>query len=130
MSDTTVIDTQAAPPPGGAYSQAMVVGTTIYTAGQVGLDPQSKELHKSLEDQVRQAIDNLEAVLRAAGAGLDDVVKTTCFLADIADFAAFNAIYAQRFDQPWPARSTVGVDLAGDIRFEIEAVAVLPAAAR
>jgi 2-iminobutanoate/2-iminopropanoate deaminase len=123
--DATVIDTSAAPPPGGAYSQAVVVGRTVYTAGAVGLDPETSQLREGVEDQVRQAIDNLEAVLRAAGAELRDVVKTNCFLADIGDFHAFNQIYQQRFSPPYPARSTVGVSLAGEILFEIEAVATL-----
>lgn len=126
--DVTVIATSDAPPPGGAYSQAVVVGRTVYTAGVVGLNPQTSQLRDGVEDQVRQAIDNLQVVLRAAGAELSDVVKTNCFLTDIGDFQAFNDVYEQRFSQPWPARSTVGVALAGDLLFEIEAIAILPGA--
>lgn len=125
-NNATVIETSAAPPPGGAYSQAVVVQRTVYTAGAVGLEPETSELREGVEDQVRQAIDNLEAVLRAAGAELSDVVKTNCFLADIGDFQTFNDVYEERFSRPYPVRSTVGVALAGGILFEIEAVAILP----
>jgi 2-iminobutanoate/2-iminopropanoate deaminase len=120
------IHTPNAPEPGGYYSQATRVGDVVYTAGQVGLDPRSGALASDLEGQVAVAIKNLEAVLRAAGGGLDDVVKTTCFLADIGDFAAFNDVYQRHFTSRVPARSTVGVTLAGDLLFEIEAVAVIP----
>lgn len=113
--------------PGGAFNLAIVAGDLVFTAGQVGATP-AGQLHPGLEEQVSQALDNLEAVLAAAGCSLSDVVKTTCFLADTADFAAFNRIYADRFPTPLPARSTVGVAFAGDgsLLFEIEAVAIRP----
>lgn len=120
------IETPDAPAPGGAYSQAIMTRESVFTAGQVGNDPHTGQLRATLDEQVETALDNLETVLRAAGCGLEDVVKTTCFLADIDDFAAFNRIYQSRFPAPLPARSTVGVALAGNIRFEIEAVALRP----
>ena len=119
------ITTDEAPPPGGAFSLAVTTGRLLFTAGQTGIDPNTGSLPTSLDDQLRQAIANLEVVIRAAGGDLSDVVKTTCFLADIGDFAAFDAIYRDLFPQPWPARSTFGVALAGDLRCEIEAVAVI-----
>ncbi|MHA6629835.1 RidA family protein [Pseudonocardia sichuanensis] len=129
MSELQQVSTQDAPAPGGTYSQAIVHGRSVWTAGQVGTDPATGELPGSLEGQVEQAITNLEAVLAAAGCGLADVVRTTCFLTRIEDFAAFDAVYRRRFAAPFPARSTVGVALAGQLLFEIEASAVRPEAA-
>src|SRR5262245_20846139 len=113
------VTTTAAPAPGGAYSQAIAAGELVATAGQVGTDPGTGALALDTAGQVEQAIANLEAVLGAAGCTLADVVKTTCFLTDIADFGVFDEIYRRRFPAPFPARSTVGVALAGDLRFEI-----------
>jgi 2-iminobutanoate/2-iminopropanoate deaminase len=117
------ITTHSAPAPGGAYSQAMQSGRILATAGQVGIDPITGAMPAGLEDQVRLAIQNLEAVLNAGGSSFGQVVKTTCFLADIGTFDRFNAIYAEYFPEPRPARSTVGVSLAHDLLFEIEAIA-------
>jgi len=122
--DTCSVMTERAPAPGGAYSHAWVVGDLVFTAGQVGIDPASGTLVDGLAAQVKQAIKNLEAVLEATGARLDTVLKTTCFLADIAGFAEFDAAYRAAFAEPYPARSTFGVDLASGLKFEIEAVAV------
>lgn len=121
---TEVITTKDAAAPGGAYSQAIVIGNVIATAGQVGVDPRTGRLGSTLEEQVEIALSNLDHVLRAAGSGFGDVVKTTCLLASIEDFGRFNEIYARRFSPPYPARSTFGVGLAGDILFEIEALAI------
>lgn len=120
-----VISTDRAPRPGGAYSQAIRVGGQVFTAGQVGIEPTSGQLAQGLEGQIIQAIANLEQVLRTAGATMADITKTTCFLADIDRFADFDAAYSRLMPDPKPARSTVGVRLAGDLQFEIEAVAVV-----
>ena len=120
------IQTADAPAPGGAYSQGMAAGRLIATAGQVGIDPRTGDLAGGIEAQTRQALANVTAVLDAAGASWTEVVKTTCFLADIADFARFNAVYSKVVPDPKPARSTIGVRLAGELLVEIEALAVVP----
>ena len=104
-----IIHTDAAPAAVGPYSQAMVTGGMVYTSGQIALDPATGALvGTDVTAQTHQIMRNLAAVLAAAGTGLDRVVKTTCFLTDIADFAAFNAVYAEYFPNK-PARSCVGV---------------------
>lgn len=116
------ISTAAAPAPTGAYSQALRVGDLIITGGQVGSDPVTAEFPETVQDQVRQAIRNLEAVLEAAGVGLRQVVKTNCFLAHADDFSEFDKVYREFFSEPFPARSTVGVSFPRtDLLFEIEA---------
>jgi len=130
VSSITPITTVGAAAPTASYSQGIVARPIIVTAGQVGRDAATGSLESTLEGQVRVAIDNLEAVLRAADVTLADVIKTTCYLADIDDFARFDAAYRERFAEPLPARSTVGVALAGDLLFEIEAWAIAPAANR
>jgi 2-iminobutanoate/2-iminopropanoate deaminase len=117
------VTTADAAAPSGAYSHAVRVNTIVTTAGQVGKDPATGSLPSDLEYQVRLAIQNLERVLEAAGSSLDRIIKTTCYLTDIRSFAAFDAIYAELIPEPRPARSTVGVALAGGLLFEIEAVA-------
>ena len=119
------IATSGAPSAVGPYSQAIDAGDTVYCSGQVGLDPQSGELVTGgLEAQTERALRSLGAVLEAAGLGYEHVVKTTCFLVDIGDFAAFNAIYARYFPDPPPARSTFAVAaLPKGARVEIEAIA-------
>jgi 2-iminobutanoate/2-iminopropanoate deaminase len=120
----THVSTDRAPAPGGSYSQAVVAGDLVHCAGQVGIDPATGVLADGLAAQVEQAIRNLEQVLVAAGSGLDLVTKVTCFLTDIGRFADFDEVYRRLVPQPFPARSTVGVALAGDLLFEIEAAAV------
>lgn len=124
---TNVISTVRATAPGASYSQAWRAGRFVFTAGQVGADLEGA-LAATLEEQVERAVDNLEIVLAEAGASLADVVKTTCFLSDVADFARFDAVYRRRFGDPLPARSTVGVTFGGDgtLLFELEAIAVIP----
>lgn len=119
------ISTQDAPSPTAAYSQAIVWDRLVVTGGQVGADPSTGKLPETFEEEVRQALRNLRAVLTAAGSGVDRVIKTTCFLTDIADFQKFDNIYREVFADPLPARSTLGIALAGGLRFEIEAWAVL-----
>lgn len=112
--------------PGGAYSQAVIAGSLISVAGQTGIDPATGELKETLEEQVEQAIRNVESVLRACGATLSDLVKTSCFLPEITRFADFDAVYRRLVPAPWPTRSTIGTPLAPPLQFEIEAWALLP----
>ena len=109
MSKQTV-HTDGAPAPVGPYSQAVAVGELVFTAGQIALVPGTKELAgDDVGAQTRQALENLKAVLEAAGSGLDKAVKTTVFLADMDDFAAMNEVYGQYFTESPPARSAVEV---------------------
>ena len=119
------IETDFAPRPIGPYSQAIEVDGWVWCAGQVGTDPQAGALVEGgAAAQAERALRNLGAVLDAAGATFADVVKTTVFLADMADFAAVNEVYAGFFPDPPPARSTFAVAaLPRGARFEIEAVA-------
>jgi 2-iminobutanoate/2-iminopropanoate deaminase len=120
------IATSGAPAAVGPYSQAIATGAFVFCSGQVGLEPATGELVEGgIQAQAARAIRNLGAVLDAAGLGYADVVKTTIFLVDIADFATVNAIYARVFPDPPPARSTVAVAaLPKGALFEIEAIAV------
>ena len=113
-----------APAAVGPYCHAKLVGGTLYTSGQIGLIPATGELAQGVEAQAAQALDNLKAVLEAAGMGMEDVVKTTVFLADINDFATITAIYAGYFPNNPPARSCVqAAALPKGALFEIEAIA-------
>ena len=121
-----VIATTNAPAAVGAYSQAIVEGNLVFTSGQLGLDPASGELQEGVAAQAKQAMDNLGAVLQAAGASYGTIVKTMIFLADIADFAVVNEIYAGYFEQDPPARSCVQVAaLPKGAQVEIECVAAV-----
>lgn len=124
----SIIHTDKAPKAIGPYSQAVHIGSLIYTAGQVGLDPATMELVAGgVEEQTRQVIANLKNVLEAAGSSFAHVVKTTVFLKDMNDFAKMNAIYAETFSENPPARSTVAVAaLPKGALVEIEVIA-LPA---
>lgn len=120
-----MISAKNAPAAVGPYSHAVLAGNTLYTSGQLGLDPVSGDLAEGVEAQARQALENLKAVLETAGMDFQDVTKTTVFLSDMGDFAAINAIYAQYFTGEAPARSCVQVAaLPKGAAFEIEAVAV------
>jgi len=120
------VSTSGAPGAVGPYSQAIVTDDLVFCSGQVGLDPATGELVSGgVEAEAMRVIRNLEAVLDAAGCTLADVVKTTCFLADIADFQKFNAVYAGFWPDPPPARSTFQVAaLPRGAQVEIEAIAV------
>ena len=119
------ISASDAPAAVGPYCHAKLAGNTLYTSGQLGLIPATGELPAGVEAQAKQALDNLGAVLQAAGMDFSDVVKTTVFLADLNDFAAINAIYAEYFTGEAPARSCVQVAaLPKGALFEVEAVAV------
>lgn len=124
-----IVSTTAAPAAIGPYSQAVKVGSTVYTSGQIGLDPARGELvGPDFEAQVRQAFANLAAVAQASGGSLADAVKLTLFLTDLGKFAQANAIMAEVVPQPFPARSTVGVaSLPKGAQFEVEAVLVISA---
>ncbi len=118
-----LINTSAAPDAIGPYSQGFVTGNLIFTSGQIGLNPETGELADGLTAQAHQACRNVGAILKAAGADFNRVVKTTCFLADMADFAAFNAVYAEYFTGK-PARSCVAVkSLPKGALCEIEVIA-------
>ena len=120
------ISTASAPDAVGPYSQAIVTSEYVFCSGQVGLDPATGVLVEGgMEVQAERALRNLAAVLEAAGCKWSDVVKTTCFLVDINDFAAFNAVYGRFVPDPPPARSTFGVAaLPKGALVEIEAIAV------
>lgn len=120
-----IISAKDAPAAVGPYSHAILAGSTLYTSGQLGLIPATGELPDGVEAQASQALKNLAAVLAEAGMGVADVVKTTVFLADMNDFAAINAIYADFFHGNAPARSCVqAAALPKGALFEIEAIAV------
>ena len=125
-TERTVISTDAAPGAIGPYSQAIVAGEFVFCSGQIPLDPASGQLVTgAIEEQTRRVLDNLRAVLSAAGTSLERVVKTTIFLADMNDFTTVNSIYAEYFQYEPPARSTVQVArLPRDVRVEIEAIAL------
>ena len=121
--DKTVISTTNAPGAIGPYSQGWVVGDFVYASGQIPVDPATGAVPEGIAAQTEQSCKNVAAVLEAGGATLDDVFKTTCFLADIADFAAFHEVYAKYFTSK-PARSCVAVkDLPKGVLCEIEAIA-------
>ena len=123
------IQTSNAPAAIGPYSQAIRAGHTVYLSGQIGLDPATGNLRDGLEAQTRQVIANLKAVAEAAGGSLDDIVKLTLLLADMADFATVNEILAKSFTPPYPARATYQVAaLPKSARVEIEGVVVLRSA--
>ncbi|HEY7943680.1 MAG TPA: RidA family protein [Casimicrobiaceae bacterium] len=117
------IQTSKAPTALGPYSQAVRVGYTVYLSGQLGIDPASGNLREGTEAQARQVFDNLRAVAEAAGGSLDDIVKLTILLIDLADFAKVNDIMAACFVAPYPARATYQVAaLPKAARIEVEGV--------
>lgn len=119
-----IIATTNAPAAIGPYSQAIEVNGIIYTSGQLPVDPATGEMPEGIEAQAEQSCKNVNAILEAAGGSMEQVIKTTCFLADIADFAAFNAVYAKYFTGN-PARSCVAVkSIPKGALCEIEAIAV------
>ena len=124
---TKRILTDRAPAPIGPYSQAILAGTFVFTAGQIALDPATKNLVEGdIKIQTEQVLKNVEAILNAAGTSMKNVVKTTVFLKDMKEFAQMNEVYAKFFSESAPARSTVEVArLPKDVKVEIEAIAVV-----
>ena len=119
-----IIDTKNAPGAIGPYSQGYCANGFVFTSGQIPVDPATGSIPRGIAAQAEQSCKNVGAILEAAGVGFEKVIKTTCFLADMADFAAFNEVYA-RFFVSRPARSCVAVkDLPKGVLCEIEAIAV------
>jgi 2-iminobutanoate/2-iminopropanoate deaminase len=127
MANLKRVETADAPAAIGPYSQGIIVNDMLYTAGQIPLDPKSMELVAGgIEAQTHQVMKNLAAILAAAGATLQDVVKTTVFLQDMGEFTAMNKIYEEHFGAHKPARSTVqAARLPRDVKVEIEVIASL-----
>jgi 2-iminobutanoate/2-iminopropanoate deaminase len=124
--ERTTIATEYAPAAIGPYAQAIAAGDLVFCSGQIPLDPTTNQIVEGgIEIQTRRVLDNLAAVLQAAGSSLEQVVKTTIFLADMNDFATVNGIYAEYFSSEPPARATVQVArLPRDVLVEIEAIAL------
>ncbi len=121
------VQTDKAPQAIGPYSQGIVAGGMVYCSGQIAIDPASGELRSgSIEAQTRLVLENLGAVLEAAGSSYNQVVKATVFLQDMNDFAAMNGVYGEFFKPPYPARAAVQVArLPKDVKIEIEAIAAI-----
>lgn len=130
--DIRSVTTEAAPKAIGPYSQAIIAGDVVYCSGQVALDPATGEpVAGDVRVQTARVLDNLAAVLAAAGSDLAHVLKTTVYLIDFGDFATMNEVYASRFGDHRPARATVGVaSLPKGLQVEIDCVAVIAARAR
>ena len=121
-----VVSTDKAPSAIGPYSQAQIVGNLVYTSGQIAIIPETGEVAQGLEAQAHQVFKNLSNLLKAAGSDMSKVVKTTVFIRHMDDFGAINAIYAQYFTEPYPARSCVEVGhLPKDVLLECEVIAEL-----
>ena len=121
-----VISTTAAPGAIGPYSQAIKVGNMLYCSGQIPVDPATGSVPEGIKAQTAQSLANVKAILAAAGASIENVVKTTVFLADMSLFGDMNEVYAQNFTEPFPARSAVAVrELPKQVLVEIEVIAIL-----
>lgn len=119
------ISTTAAPAAIGPYSQAIEVNGMIYCSGQIPVNPATGEVPEGIEAQAEQSLTNVKNLLEAAGSSLKNVVKTTVFMADMADFVTINGIYAKYFSEPYPARSAVAVKtLPKNVLIEVEVIAV------
>lgn len=127
MSDVKIISTKNAPAAIGPYVQGKVVGGFLFASGQIPLVPETGLMAEGgIEEQAFQALTNVKALVEAAGADMSKVVKTTCFLKDINDFAAFNGVYAKFFNENAPARSCVGgIDLPKGALCEVEVIVAL-----
>ena len=122
----TEIKTDSAPQAIGPYSQGIRIGNMIFASGQIPVNPESGEIAQDIQLQAAQALENLKAVLAAAGVSLADVVKTTVFIRNMGDFAKINEVYARYFSSPYPARSCVEVSrLPKDVLVEVEAIAMV-----
>jgi 2-iminobutanoate/2-iminopropanoate deaminase len=126
LAQDRVVATRSAPEAIGPYSQAIRVGNTLYLAGQIALDPATNQMiaDRSIEAETRQVLDNLKAVVEAAGFTMADIVSTTVFMADLNEFGRMNTVYATYFPQNPPARATVqAARLPRDVKVEIAAIA-------
>ncbi len=132
MTRKTEIHTDEAPPAVGPYAQGVLVGDELFTAGQIGLDPESGTLvSEEIAQQTERVLKNLSAVVREAGGTLDDTVKTTVYLTDLKEYETVNDVYADYYGEPFPARSCVEVaDLPRSARVEIDLVAYLESGSR
>ena len=118
------LSTDKAPSAIGPYSQGIDLGSLLYTSGQIPINPETGEIPATIEAQTAQSLENVRAILAAAGLGMGDVVKTLVFLSDLNDFAAMNEVYAQFFAAPYPARSCVQVaGIPKGAKVEIEVIA-------
>lgn len=123
-SNKQKVTADKAPKPAGPYSQAIVAGNTIYVAGQGPFDPRTGKMPEAFEEQAAQTLENIKAIVEAAGATMNDVVKVNVFLADLNNFAKMNEVYKRYFADPYPVRATVGTQLLGGMGIEIECIAV------
>ncbi len=120
-----VIATTKAPGAIGPYSQAIDCGSFVYASGQIPVNPETGEIPEGITAQARQSLANVKAILEEAGLTMENVVKTTCFLADMSDFVPFNEVYAEAFSAPYPARSCVAVkELPKQVLCEVEVIAL------
>jgi 2-iminobutanoate/2-iminopropanoate deaminase len=119
---TEAIRVDDAPVPGGPYSQGIIAGPFVFVAGQVPRDPRTGQVPAGIEAQTHQVLRNIEAILRGGGASMADVVKVTVHLVNLEDFAAFNGVYKEYFQEPLPVRTTVGSQL-NQILVEIDVIA-------
>lgn len=122
-----IINTSNAPSAIGSYSQGVKAGNMLFISGQIPVNPISNEIPKTIEEQTKQSLENVKAILKEAGATLDSVVKTTVFLTDLNDFVKMNEVYATYFDgEIKPARAAIEVArLPKDVKIEIEAIAII-----
>ncbi|WP_055070822.1 RidA family protein [Clostridium massiliamazoniense] len=122
-----IINTSKAPSAIGPYSQGVKVGNMLFVSGQIPVDPTNNEIPKTIEEQTKQSLENVKAILKEAGIDLSSVVKTTVFLTDLNDFVKMNEVYAMYFDgEIKPARAAVEVSrLPKDVKVEIEAIAII-----
>lgn len=112
--------------PAAPYTPVIVSGDLVVTAGQVAFDQDGKVVEGGIREQTRQALENVKRCLAAAGAGLEDVIKVNAFLADLGDFQAYNEVYAEFFQPPYPVRTTVQAGLPAGLLLEVEATARAP----
>jgi len=117
------IRTNLAPLPAGPYSQGLLVGSRIYVAGQAGFNAATGKISSSVAEQTCQVLNNIKSILEAAGASMDNVVKVTAHLSDMNDFAEYNSVYKNFFNEPFPVRTTVGSNLGDVIKVEIDVIA-------
>jgi 2-iminobutanoate/2-iminopropanoate deaminase len=128
MSLKNIFHTDKAPKPKGPYSQAVIHNGLLYLSGQIPLDPETRVLVKGgIEEETRAVLNSMKIIIEEAGAQLRNVLKVTCYLADLDEFAKFNAVYAEFFSQDPPARTTIQADkLPLGARVEIDAITALP----